>query len=231
MNAIESLKQQAAYEAVKQVASGMVVGLGTGSTAKHAVTRIGERIRNGELKNIVGIPSSVQTEELAHASGVPLTTFDDHPQIDVTIDGADEVNPELNLIKGGGGALLREKILAQSSRRNIIIVDESKLSDRLGIRWALPVEVIPFAARTEEAYLKSLGATPTLRTDGKGQPVLTDQNNLIYDAAFGPISDPVDLSMKLNDRSGIMAHGLFIGLAHEVIIAGPDGLRRLEKKG
>lgn len=230
MNSMESLKQQAAYEAVKQVATGMVVGLGTGSTAKHAVIRIGERIRNGDLKNIVGIPSSVQTEELARASGVPLTTFDDHPHIDVTIDGADEVDPELNLIKGGGGALLREKILAQSSRRNIIIVDESKLSDRLGIHWALPVEVIPFARRTEEEYLKSLGATPELRTDGQGQPVLTDQRNLIYDAAFGPISDPKALALKLNDRSGIMAHGLFIGLAHEVIVAGADGLRRLEKK-
>ena len=230
MNSKEHLKQQAAYEAVKQVESGMVVGLGTGSTAKHAVTCIGERIRNGELNSIVGIPSSVQTEELARRSGVPLTTFDDHPRIDLTIDGADEVDPHLNLIKGGGGALLREKILAQSSLRNIIIVDESKLSDRLGTRWALPVEVIPFARRTEEEYLRSLGAMPNLRTDPKGRPVLTDQNNFIFDAAFGPISDPEGLSIMLNARSGIMAQGLFIGLAHEVIIAGADGLRRLRKK-
>ena len=164
---MERFKQQAAYEAVKQVTSGMVVGLGTGSTAKHAVIRIGELIRNGELKEIVGIPSSVQTEALAREAGIPLTTFDDHPRIDLTIDGADEVDPGLNLIKGGGGALLREKILAQASRRNIIIVDESKLSEQLGTLWSLPVEVIPFARRTEEGYLNSLGATPNLRTDEK----------------------------------------------------------------
>ena len=227
MDSMEKFKQQAAYEAVEQLASGMVVGLGTGSTAKHAVIRIGERIRDGELKDIVGIPSSVQTEELARASGVPLTTFDDHPRIDLTIDGADEVDPELNLIKGGGAALLREKILAQASRRNVIIVDESKLSDRLGTRFALPVEVIPFARRTEEAYLEHLGASPNLRTDDQGRPVRTDQNNLIFDAAFGPIADPAGLAVKLNDRSGIMAQGLFIGLAHEVIIAGRDGIRHM----
>jgi len=230
MDSMERLKQQAAYEAVKQVTSGMVVGLGTGSTAKHAVIRIGELIRSGELKEIVGIPSSVQTEDLAREAGVPLTTFDDHPRIDLTIDGADEVEPGLNLIKGGGGALLREKILAQSSRRNIIIVDESKLSAQLGTLWSLPVEVIPFARRTEEDYLESLGALAVLRTDAQGAPLFTDQNNLIYDAAFGPIADPEDLAAKLNDRSGIMAQGLFIGLANEVIIAGADGLRSLKKK-
>jgi ribose 5-phosphate isomerase A len=227
MDSMERFKQQAAYEAVKQVTSGMVVGLGTGSTAKHAVIRIGELIRNGELKEIVGIPSSVQTEALAREAGIPLTTFDDHPRIDLTIDGADEVDPNLNLIKGGGGALLREKILAQASRRNIIIVDESKLSEQLGTLWSLPVEVIPFARRTEEGYLSSLGATPNLRTDEKGRPVLTDQNNLIFDAAFGPIEDPEGLAAKLNDRSGIMAQGLFIGLAHEVIIAGSDNIRHM----
>lgn len=230
MDSMERLKQQAAYEAVKQVTSGMVVGLGTGSTAKHAVIRIGELIRSGELKEIVGIPSSVQTEDLAREAGVPLTTFDDHPRIDLTIDGADEVEPGLNLIKGGGGALLREKILAQSSRRNIIIVDESKLSAQLGTHWSLPVEVIPLARRIEEDYLESLGASPVLRTDAQGAPVYTDQNNLVFDAAFGPIADPEDLAAKLNDRSGIMAQGLFIGLAHEVIVAGADGLRRLEKE-
>lgn len=229
MDAREELKRQAAHEAVRQVESDMVVGLGTGSTAKYAVERLGELIRKGRLKNIVGIPSSVQTENLAAEVGVPLTSFDAHPVIDITIDGADEVDPELNLIKGGGGALLREKVLAQSSRRNIIIVDESKLSDRLGTRWALPVEVIPFARRTEEAYLISLGATPNLRIDDKGRPVLTDQKNLIYDAAFGPIADPQGLAAKLNDRSGIMAQGLFIGLAHEVIVAGSDDIRHMTR--
>ncbi len=223
----ENFKRQAAHEAVGRVRSGMVVGLGTGSTAKHAVLKIGSLMENGTLKDIIGIPSSVQTEALARSAGIPLTTFDEHPFIDITIDGADEVDPDLNLIKGGGAALLREKVLAQSSRRNIIIVDESKLSPRLGMRFALPVEVIPFARGTEQAFLKSLGATVVLRSDSTGKPTLTDQGNFIFDASFGPISDAERLAAKLNDRAGIMAHGLFIGLAHEVIVSGAGGVRCL----
>lgn len=226
-DARESLKQQAAHEAVERVRSGMVVGLGTGSTARHAVLKLGSLIECGALKDIIGIPSSMQTEALARSAGIPLTTFDERPSIDITIDGADEVDPELNLIKGGGAALLREKVVAQASRRNIIIVDESKLSPRLGTRFALPVEVIPFARGTEQAFLESLGATASLRCDRDGKPILTDQGNFIFDAAFGPISDAQKLAAKLNDRAGIMAHGLFIGLAHEVIVAGARGIRCL----
>jgi ribose 5-phosphate isomerase A len=229
MEAMDELKQKAAFRAAEQVKSGMIVGLGTGSTAKFAVERIGALYRDGQLKDIVGIPSSVQTENLAKSVGVPLTTFDDHPRIDLTIDGADEVDPELNLIKGGGGALLREKILAQSSLRNVIIVDDSKLSRQLGTRWAVPVEVIPFARQTEENYLKILGASVTLRIDDAGKPFQTDQGNLILDASFGPIDDPAKLVVKLNDRAGIIAHGLFIGLAGEVIVAGATGLRHLKR--
>jgi len=186
----DELKQKAAYRAVEFIDSGMVVGLGSGSTTAFAVMRIGERLKSGDLKNIVGIPTSIRTEKLATELGIPLCGLDDQPVIDVTIDGADEVDPVLNLIKGGGGALLREKVVAQASRQNIIIVDESKLSPRLGSRWALPVEVIPFAAKTEENFLKSQGATVSLRLDDVGRPYHTDQNNFILDANFGEIEDP-----------------------------------------
>ena len=229
MKSMDELKKQAGYRAVEQVKSDMIVGLGTGSTAKFAVERIGKLYRSGELKDIMGIPSSEQTEHLARESGVPLTTFDAHPKIDLTIDGADEVDPELNLIKGGGGALLREKILVQASLRNIIIVDNSKISPQLGTHWAIPVEVIPFARQTEENHLGNMGANVTLRRGNDNSPFLTDQGNLILDASFGPIEDPISLALKLNDRAGIMAHGLFIGLTAEVIVADENGLRHVKK--
>ncbi len=224
----DELKQKAAHRAAQLVESGMVVGLGTGSTTAFAVIRIGERLKSGDLKNIVGIPTSIRTEKLARDLAIPLATLDDQPEIDITIDGADEVDPDLNLIKGGGGALLREKVVAQASRQNIIIVDESKLSPCLGSRWALPVEVIPFAAKTEENFLKSLGASVTLRTGEKGQPYKTDQNNFILDANFGEMSNPNALAVKLNERAGIVEHGLFLGLANEVIVAAEDDIRHLK---
>jgi ribose 5-phosphate isomerase A len=155
--------------------------------------------------------------------------LDDQPLIDVTIDGADEVDPDLNLIKGGGGALLREKVVAQASRQNIIIVDEGKLSACLGTHWALPIEVIPFAVKTEENFLKSQGAAVTLRLDGKEQPYQTDQNNFILDANFGAMPEPDDLAAKLNERAGIVEHGLFLGLASDVIVAAEDGIRHLKR--
>ncbi|MBW2309044.1 MAG: ribose-5-phosphate isomerase RpiA [Deltaproteobacteria bacterium] len=229
MDLKESLKQQAAYRAADYVESGMVLGLGTGSTTKFAIERIAKLFKSGRLKNIVGVPSSHQTEKLAHALGIPLTTLNDHPEIELTIDGADEVDSDLNLIKGGGGALLREKILAQASRRNIIIVDESKLSSQLGIQWALPVEVIPFARQTAENFLKFLGASVTLRSNVDASPFRTDQNNLILDADFGAIPDPQKLAFQLSGRAGIVEHGLFLGLASEVIVAGEDGIRLLKR--
>jgi ribose 5-phosphate isomerase A len=226
----DELKQKAAHRAVDFIHSGMVVGLGTGSTTAFAVMRIAERLKSGDLKNIVGIPTSIRTETLAAELGIPLCGLDDQPLIDVTIDGADEVDPALNLIKGGGGALLREKVVAQASRQNIIIVDESKLSPCLGTRWALPVEVIPFAAKTEENFLKSQGATVILRLDDKGQPYQTDQNNFILDADFGEMADPAALAAKLNDRAGIVAHGLFLGLASDVIVAAEDEIRHMKRE-
>ena len=224
----DKLKQKAAVFAAGFVESGMVVGLGTGSTTQFALERLGELIRSGRLRDIVGIPSSVRTENAAREFGIPLTDFETHSVIDVTIDGADEVDPELNLIKGGGGALLREKVLAQATRRNIIIVDESKLAPRLGTKWALPVEVIPFARAAEERFLKSMGAGVSLRMKDS-QPVVTDQGNFLLDANFGSMTNPQAISERLNGRAGIVEHGLFLGLAHDVIVAGRDGIRHLTR--
>lgn len=225
----DELKRKAAVIAVGFVEPGMVVGLGTGSTTQFALERLGERIRSGGLRDIAGIPSSLRTEQAARELGIPLTDFETHPLIDVTIDGADEVDPDLNLIKGGGGALLREKVLAQATRRNIIIVDESKLAPRLGTKWALPVEVVPFARPAEERFLASIGAAVKLRSKD-GRPVTTDQGNLLLDAAFGPMENPAAIAEKLNGRAGIVEHGLFIGLAHDVIVAGREGVRHLNRR-
>lgn len=226
----DKLKQQAAQRAAELIESGMVVGLGSGSTADFATQCIGKRLKSGEIKGIVGIPSSTKTEQLATELGIPLAGFDEKQQIDITIDGADEVDPALNLIKGGGGALLREKVVAQASRQNVIIVDGSKLSSRLGTKWALPIEVIDFACSPEANFLKSLGASVSIRKLADGSYFKTDQNNLILDADFGPIADPEDLASQLNERAGIVEHGLFLGLASDVIVAESGGIRHLKRK-
>lgn len=230
MTKTEEYKRMAAEAAVEAVKPGMVVGLGTGSTANYAITRIAKLLKSGELTDIVGIPSSVPTNDLASSLGIPLATFADHAVIDVTIDGADEVDKELNLIKGGGGALLQEKILAQVSREVIIIVDESKLSDKLGTRFPLPVEVVPFGLHTEKRFLESLGAKVSLRENVIAKPFRTDHRNLILDADFGPIDDPAALAAKLEGRAGIVEHGLFLGIATEVVVAGKNGITRLKRK-
>lgn len=223
------LKQQAAERAVEFVKSGMVVGLGHGSTATFAVRRIAELLRGGQLQDILGVPCSRQVEEDAWRLDIPLTTLDEHPGVDVTIDGADEVDPDLNLIKGGGGALLREKMVAQASRREIIVVDESKLSPALGTHWPVPVEVTPFGWRSQAAYLESLGADPVLRLNSDGTPFTTDQGNLILDCNFGPIAQPYQLAARLSERAGIVEHGLFLGLATDVIVASVEGIRHLKR--
>jgi len=218
------LKKQAAERAVEFIESGMVVGLGHGSTAIFAVQRIAELLQGGELSEVVGIPCSSQVEEEARNLGIPLTTFDEHPVIDLTIDGADEVDENLDLIKGRGGALLREKIVAQASRREIIVVDESKLSPALGTRRAVPVEVIPFGWQSQALYLESLSATVILRKEDNGIPFMTDQGNLILDCNFGPISNSESLAKALNARTGIVEHGLFLGLATDLIVAKSEGI-------
>lgn len=223
-----TLKEQAAQRALKYVQSGQVVGLGHGSTAVFAVRGIGERLRAGELTDVLGVPCSRQVEEEAQRLGIPLTTLDAHPIVDLTIDGADEVNPKLDLIKGGGGALLREKMVAQASRREVIVVDESKLTAALGTRSKLPVEVVRFSWRAQAAFLESLGAEVTLRVSEGGMPFETDQGNLILDCDFGPIDDPWGLAARLDRRAGVVEHGFFLGLATEVIVAGQDGIRHLK---
>jgi ribose 5-phosphate isomerase A len=226
---LRQYKQQAAEEAVTFIESGMVVGLGHGSTAIFAMRRIAEFLKNGQLKAILGVPCSHLVEQEARQLGIPLTTLEEHPIIDVTIDGADEVDPQLDLIKGAGGALLREKIVAQASRREIIVIDESKMVPKLGTHKALPVEVCSFGWRTQAEYLQSLGARVEVRTRGDGSFFPTDQGNLILDCAFGPINQPAALAALLSARAGIVGHGLFLGLAADVICAGAGGVRHLRR--
>jgi ribose 5-phosphate isomerase A len=227
---IKHLKQQAGEYAVQFVTSGMVVGLGHGSTAIFAIRAIAARLATGELKDIVGIPCSRQVEIDARALGIPLTTLDETPVIDVTIDGADEVDPALNLIKGGGGAILREKIVAQASRREIIAIDEGKLVPALGTKWAVPIEVIPFGWRSQADYLTTLGADVTPRRSSDGELFHTDQGNLILDCYFGPIAQPTELAAQIRARAGIIEHGLCLGIADDVIVAGPAGIRHLRRE-
>ncbi len=218
-------KREAAEWAVDGLfRAGMVVGLGTGSTSAFAVHRLADLRARGQLLDVRGVPTSRQTEALAQSLGVPLTTLEEHPVLDVTVDGADEVAPDLSLIKGGGGALLREKVVAQASRRVAIIVDAAKLSPRLGTHWALPVEVLPFGWRSQALFLESLGARVTLRRDAGGEPFRTDQGNFVLDCGFGPIAHPEALAERLGARAGIMAHGLFLGLATDLVVAGPHGV-------
>jgi ribose 5-phosphate isomerase A len=207
----------------------MIIGLGSGTTATYAIRVIAKLIQSGVLENIFGIPSSVKAARLAQELGIPLTNLEEHPEIDITIDGADEVDPDLNLIKGGGGALLREKILAQASKELIIVVDESKLTPRLGSKWPVPVEVLPFAWKTEAIFMESLGAEIVLRKMPDETLFKTDQGNLIIDAKFGEIQNPQDLAQKLQQRAGIIEHGIFIDLASLVISAGESGIKKLKK--
>jgi ribose 5-phosphate isomerase A len=207
----------------------MVIGLGSGSTAWFALERIGELVRSGSLTNILGVPTSKTVEAEARCLKIPLCPYDDPPAIDLTIDGADEVDGRLNLIKGGGGALVREKLVAQLSRREVIVVDESKVSDTLGTHSALPVEVIDFAWKAQSRFLEQLGGCVTMRMRPDGEPYRTDQGNLILDARLGPIDDLDKLAATLEERAGVVGHGLFLGLASEVIIAGAGGIRRLSR--
>jgi ribose 5-phosphate isomerase A len=228
---VNHYKQQAAEKAVEFVQSGMIVGLGHGTTAVWAVRRLADLLHAGALRDVLGIPCSQQVEMEARELGIPLTSIEEHPIIDITIDGADEIDPNLNLIKGGGGALMREKIVAQCSRREIIVADESKLVPALGTRWAVPVEVIPFGYGSQAKYLESLGAQVKMRKNADGSPFKTDQGNYILDCNFGPTEHPAELADQLKRRTGVVEHGLFIRLATDAIIAGTDGIRHIFQKG
>jgi ribose 5-phosphate isomerase A len=212
-------KQIAAHAAVELVEEGSIVGLGSGSTAAWAVRFLAERVRNG-LK-ITGIPTSQQTQHLAEQLGIPLVTLGEHPRIDIDIDGADEIDPQLNLIKGGGGAFLREKIVASVSRRFIVIADSAKQVKRLG-KFPLPVEVVPFAQSLIKPQIEALGAKVSLRNYAYGNPYVTDEGHHILDCTFGEIVDPAALAEKLCHIPGVVEHGLFIGMA-ELALIGKDG--------
>ena len=224
---MEDLKKLAAHRAVELIRSDMVVGLGHGSTTAFAIEKLGALLQSGELSNIVAIPCSLEVETHAKQLAIPLTSLEEHPVIDLTIDGADEVDSKMNLIKGGGGALLREKVVACASQREIIIVDSSKLSAKLGIQFALPVEVVPFAWTIEKRFIEGLGAEVSRRC--RETPFVTDQGNYILDCRFPAIDDAPQLARLLNDRAGIVEHGLFIDLATDLIVADENGVHHLTR--
>ncbi|VAW30933.1 Ribose 5-phosphate isomerase A [hydrothermal vent metagenome] len=225
---IAKLKQQAAEKAVELIESGMVVGLGTGSTAVYAVHALGRLLANGRLQNIVAIPTSEATAQEARLHNIPLVTFDTHPIIDLTIDGADEADPNLDLIKGLGGALLREKIVAAVSKRFIIIADNSKTVVQLGSRAPVPVEVIPFAERPVTDYLQSLGGQVKKRQID-GTAFITDENNIILDFTMGPIAEPQQVAQAIRQQPGVVEHGLFLNMATDLIIANPTGIEQITR--
>ena len=225
MSKTQNLKKSAAEYAVNNfVQSDMLVGLGVGSTAVYAVRKLAQLISEGVLNGITAIPCSLAIEQEARSLGIPLVEFTRRTRIAVTIDGADEVDADLNLIKGGGGALLREKIVAQATEREVIVVDYTKLSEVLGIKWAVPIEVSQFGWQSQAGYLEELGGAPVLRQAEGGEAYTTDQGNFILDTDFGPIADPGRLADILKQRTGILEHGLFINLATDLVVASPEGI-------
>jgi ribose 5-phosphate isomerase A len=209
-------KEAAARASLQYVKDGQVVGLGTGSTAAYFIKLLGEQVKNG--LRIRGIPTSVRSRELALSLTIPLTTLDECQEIDVTVDGADEVDPELRLIKGGGGALLREKIVASATRQMVVVADVSKQVQRLG-KFPLPVEVIRFAQALVAKRIAAMGAEVKLRTNVDGKPYVTDENNHILDCRFGEIWDAEGLARELSEMPGVVEHGLFIGMASVALLA------------
>ncbi len=221
-------KEAAAKESLRFIRDGQIVGLGTGSTATLAVKLIGERVKAG-LK-IKGIPTSARTEELAKQLGIPLVTLDEYQQIDVTIDGADEINPQLQLIKGGGGAMLREKIIASATKQMVVVGDATKQVPILG-KFPLPVEVVSFAQALISKKISALGAKVRLRQNMDGSPYKTDEGHHILDCTFGQIPDPAALANVLDGMPGIMGHGLFINMASVALIATDSGVKELRRSG
>ena len=221
-----SPKQRAAEAAIQFVQSGMVIGLGTGSTADQFLQALAAALKQGKLRDVRGVPTSRHSQQRAGQLGIPLVSLPDYPRPDVTIDGADEVAPNLDLIKGLGGALLREKIVAQNSARLIIIADAGKSVTKLGARSMLPVEVTAFAHEIHEPFLRTIGASPNLRLDPGGSPFVTDNGNYIYDCRFpNGIDNPGELDAALRARAGIVETGLFLGMASIALIADENRVR------
>jgi ribose 5-phosphate isomerase A len=225
-------KQRAAEAAIQYVRSGTAIGLGTGSTADYFLVALAEALRSGRLTNVRGVPTSEQTQRRARELNIPtIELADASAPLDVTVDGADEVADNLDLIKGLGGALLREKIVAQNSARLIIIADQGKRVSRLGSKAAVPVEVIPFAHEAQARFLRSLGCEPILRTRPGGGSFVTDNGNVVYDCRFASVGipDPAALEAALNRRAGVVGSGLFLGMAMIALIGSDDGVQTLSR--
>ena len=226
----EEAKKRVALEAVKHVKDDFIVGLGSGSTAAYVIQEIGEKIRLEGLR-ILGVPTSHQAMMLAVHCGVPLTTLNEHPQLDLAIDGADQIDRELNLIKGGGGALTREKIVASAAKQFIIVADETKLVERLGTNHTIPIEVLPFALPTVMVKMRELGGEPVLREGGgKVGPLVTDNGNFVVDVDFGSVVDVRELDLKLKLIPGVIETGLFFEMADVVYLGKSDGVEKLVRK-
>jgi len=226
----EGAKKRAALEAVKHVSEGFVVGLGSGTTVAYVIQEIGERIRREGLR-VLGVPTSHQALMLAVSCGIPVTTLDECSRLDLAIDGADQVDGELNLIKGMGGALMREKIVASAAKQFVIVADETKLVEKLGRNHPVPVEVLPFALSTVVARLRELGGKAVLR-EGKGKvgPVVTDNGNFILDVEFGSVDDLDELDVAVKLIPGVLETGLFLGMVDVVYLGKRDGVVRLERE-
>ncbi|NJO44094.1 MAG: ribose-5-phosphate isomerase RpiA [Cyanobacteria bacterium RU_5_0] len=219
LDPVKVMKQEVGKAAAERVKSGSIVGLGTGSTTAFAIQFLGERLKSGELMDIKGVPTSFQASVLAKKYGIPLTTLDEIDKIDIAIDGADEVDPQKNLIKGGGAAHTREKIVDSLADVFIVVVDSSKLVDRLGSTFPLPVEVLPLAVTPVMKAIESLGGKPELRMGVKKDgPVITDQGNMVLDVTFDAIDNPAELEKTLNNIPGVLENGLFVGVANIVLI-------------
>lgn len=216
---VKLMKQEVGLAAATRVQSGSIVGLGTGSTTAYTIQFLGDRLKSGELKDIVGIPTSFQAEVLAKQYGIPLTTLDAIDHIDIAIDGADEVDPQKNLIKGGGAAHTREKIVDYLADQFIVVVDSSKIVDRLGSSFPVPVEVIPMAIAPVMRAIEKLGGKPEIRMGvKKAGPVITDQGNMVVDVKFDNIDDPADLEKTLNNIPGVLENGIFVGVTDLVLV-------------
>lgn len=224
----EELKKLAGEKALDHIKDGMIVGLGTGSTIEYTLRKLGKLVKDG-LK-IQGIPTSIRTKRIAKEENIPLTTIDENPVIDVTIDGADEVDSNLNLIKGGGGALTREKIIAHNSKKVVIVIDDSKVVKALGIDFPLPVEVTKFGWTSTKKALEEFGCEVKLREIMKDEPYITDNSNYILDCEFEKIDDPPQMEIDINNIPGVVENGLFIGLVDEVIVGGKQGISTLDKE-